>query len=524
MITSNIIAGKPSELGNKHLQAIDPSKQASLEGEFKSATPEEIDIACEEAFKAWQIYKGVPGVKKAAFLRKIADNLESVVESIVQRATAETALPEGRIRGELGRTCGQLRMFALLVEEGSWVDARITTAIPDRKPVPRVDIRNMRHALGPVAVFAASNFPLAFSTAGGDTASALAAGCPVIVKAHSSHLGTNAIVAEAIAQAVHSEGLPHGVFSSVQGSGRTVGIQLVKHPHVKAVGFTGSLQGGMALVKAAGERNEPIPVFAEMGSNNPIFILPGKIMHNGDQVAGMIAGSVNLGVGQFCTNPGLLIMLQDGHTDQFLRSLGRAFDQHPAAVMLNEGIHQSYTAHKNKCLTTESVQVIYNSNEDDDSWKGHPGVAKVKAASFIDKKHLQDEIFGPFTLAVICKDRDELMDVAKSLNGQLTASFIGLDEEFRNWAEVIDVMTSKVGRLIYNGVPTGVEVCASMQHGGPFPASTDQRFTSVGTGAILRFSRPVSYQNCPDDLLPDELKTSNPLGIWRLVDDKFSNS
>ncbi|MCQ0112195.1 aldehyde dehydrogenase (NADP(+)) [Zhouia amylolytica] len=517
MITDNLIAGNPSGIGAETIKAVDPAKRTQTSELFKCATEDELNTAVQEAYNAWLTYKNLSGSKKAQFLRTIADEIEALGDTLVQRVMIESGLPEGRVVGERGRTCGQLRLFAELLEEGSWVEARIDEAMPDRTPLPRVDIRKMLQSTGPVAVFAASNFPLAFSTAGGDTASALAAGSPVIVKAHSSHLGTNALVAEAITKAVKKCRLPGGVFSSVQGSGRTVGKKLVQHPLIKAVGFTGSYTGGMALVKAANERKEPIPVYAEMGSINPVFVLNQKIKTEGKAIAAQIAGSVNLGAGQFCTNPGLTIVEKGEGLKEFMEALTEEFAKLDAATMLNETIHSAYVNGKKECVDQAEVSLLFDAESNDDSWKGRPGIAQVSAKDFIKNNTLHQEVFGPFTLLVVCENKEELNEVTRALEGQLTGSILGTEDDLNNNPTLIENLSQRVGRLIFNGVPTGVEVCHAMHHGGPFPSTSNGMYTSVGTDAIKRFVRPLSFQNAPQSILPDALKDGNPLNIWRKV-------
>lgn len=516
MITENLIAGNKSAEGTEVLHAVNPALKTRLPETYPVATEAEIDAALKSAYEAWKSYKKISGKEKAAFLRTIAAEIEGLGDVLVQRAMAETGLPQGRIIGERGRTCNQLRLFAQLVEEGSWVNATINEAIPDRESIPRADIRKMSRALGPVAVFTASNFPLAFSTAGGDTASALAAGCPVIVKAHPSHLGTNALVAQAITQAAQKCHLPKGVFSSVQG-GIETGQQLVQHPLLKAVGFTGSFKGGKALFDLANRRPEPIPVYAEMGSSNPIFILPKKLNADPSTLAQTIAGSVNLGAGQFCTNPGILVLTQNEATSKFLQELNGAFSELSSATMLNEGIFNAYNQGKQNCTQAAGVSVLFESHNGEGGWNGNPALASVSGRDFLQNKKLQEEVFGPFTLAVICDDASQVLAVADNLQGQLTATLMGNPDELEQAGDLLEILSQKAGRVIVNGVPTGVEVCHAMHHGGPFPATSNGMFTSVGMDAIHRFVRPISFQNLPDSLLPSELKQANPLQIWRTV-------
>ena len=521
MITKNLIAGIPSAKGNGFLQSVNPTTQLTMPEVFPSATVAEVNTAVEEAHEAWKVYKKSSGKEKANFLRNIATEIENLGDTLVNRAVAESGLPEGRIVGERGRTCNQLRLFADLVEEGSWVEATIDKAIPDRQPLPRVDIRKISVAFGPVVVFGASNFPLAFSTAGGDTASALAAGCPVIVKAHPSHLGTNALVAEAITIAAEKCNLPKGVFSSLQG-GMETGQQLVEHPLVKAVGFTGSYGGGKALFDLANRRDEPIPVYAEMGSNNPIFILQNTLIADYSTLATTIASSVNLGAGQFCTNPGILVLQKSEACTSFLQTLESEFAKLQSATMLNEGIYNNYQKGRIACLGSDGVSSLFESKRKESDWKGEPAFASVSSTHFLQNKNLQEEVFGPFTLAVICDDAQYVMDVAASLQGQLTATIMATPEELENATDLIEILSQKAGRVIINNVPTGVEVCSAMHHGGPFPSTTSPHFTSVGTDAIKRFVRPVAFQNMPDTLLPSELKSGNPLNIWRTINGQIT--
>ena len=522
MNTNNRIGYAEGHAGTETLRSVDPQRQVDLAGEFVVATASETEAAVGKAHQAWKTYRKVPGSKRAEFLRAIAAEIEALGDTLVQRAMQESGLPKGRIEGERGRTCGQLRLFAQIAEEGSWVEAVIDEALPDRKPLPRVDIRNMLQALGPIVVFTASNFPLAFSTAGGDTASALAAGCPVIVKAHPAHLGTNALVSEAILRAARKLDMPDGVFSSLQDGGYTIGTQLVQHPLVKGVAFTGSQQGGLALHRAAMSREEPIPVFAEMGSVNPIFLLPERVSENPANLATQIAGSVNLGAGQFCTNPGLLVVQEDAQTPALIKGLQTAFGELSPSTMLHKGIHKNYVHKKTELLAEQGVQLEFAKSADDETvWQGLPAVGSTDATTFIQNPKLHEEVFGPFTLLVKCQNQAEMEQVAHQLEGQLTATLMGESAELGAYAPLIDTLEEKVGRLIYNGLPTGVEVGYAMQHGGPFPATTDPRFTSVGAGAIKRFARPIAIQNAPDALLPPELQAANPLGIMRKLNGEY---
>jgi len=483
---------------------------------YKDATLQEVDQALKEAQLAFLSYKNFSGKKKAAFLRAIADEIEALGAELVTMAMKETNLPEARIVGERGRTTHHCRMFADLVEEGSWLEARVDTALPNRVPAPKPDLRKMLVPLGPVVVFGAANFPLAYSTAGGDTASALAGGCPVIVKAHPAHTGTSELVAKAIFTAIEKTGMPKGVFQHLHGAGFEVGQALVKNPLTKAVGFTGSLAGGKALFDLANQRPEPIPVFAEMSSINPVILLPETLARDAAKTAATLAGSITLGVGQFCTNPGLILAIEGAGLDQFIKSLITEIEKAIPATMLHQGIADNYSKKLKNALAQKGVKVEASASAEGTSAQGRPTVASVSASDFLKNPALAEEVFGPFSLIVLCKDMKELNTVVNHAHGQLTASIIADESEILNHKNLINSLVEKAGRLVINGVPTGVEVVAAQNHGGPFPSTTDSRFTAVGTDAIKRFVRPLSFQNFPDALLPDELKESNPLTIWRL--------
>lgn len=476
----------------------------------------------QESHLAFLSYKNFSGKKKAEFLRAIADEIEVLGSELVQTAMRETNLPEARIINERGRTTGHCRMFADLVEEGSWVEARIDTAQPDRMPAPKPDIRKMLVPIGPVVVFGAANFPLAYSTAGGDTASALAAGCTVVVKAHPAHTETSALVASAIQKAMEKTGMPKGVFQHVYGVGFEVGQALVKHPLTKAVGFTGSFAGGKALFDLANQRPEPIPVFAEMSSINPVILLPETLSRDAGATASKLAASITLGVGQFCTNPGLIIAMEGDGLNRFLQSLSAEIQKVLPGTMLHQGIADNYHQKLNQALAQKGVMVEGQSKETGNNEQGRPLVASAPAEAFVKNPALAEEVFGPFSLIIRCKNIDELHAVVNRIRGQLTTTIIADEAELLKHRNLLNILTEKAGRLIMNGVPTGVEVCPSMMHGGPFPATTDSRFTAVGTDAIKRFARPVAYQHFADALLPDELKEANPLGIWRLVNGKWN--
>jgi len=474
-----------------------------------------------EAAEAFEVYKHVSGKQKAEFLRNIGEEIINIGDELIQTVTQETHLPEARVVGERGRTVGQLNKFADLVEEGSWKEAVIDIGDSGREPLPKPDLRKMLIPMGPVVVFGAGNFPLAFSVAGGDTASALAAGNPVVVKGHPAHPKTSELVASAIHKAVKRSELPSGVFALVQDDGIESGKLLVQHPNSKAVGFTGSANGGLALVKLASERDEPIPVFAEMGSINPVVILENALKNNYSAIASKLVTSVNMGAGQFCTNPGLLITTKTEGFNEFVNALSTNINEATGAQMFSPGVLRNYLVNADQVMSNETVTTIAKA-EAVDTGIVRPAIATVSATDFMKNPHLHEEVFGPFSLLVVCEDVKEVRRVVACLKGQLTATLQAEDEELVKNQALIDLLLERCGRLLLNGVPTGVEVGAAMQHGGPFPASSDSRFTSVGIDAIKRFVRPVCYQDFPDQLLPKELQNSNPLSIWRLVDNGWT--
>jgi len=480
----------------------------------------DIDKIVRQSREAFSQYRSRSGAAKATFLEAIASEIEALGDLLIRKAMEETNLPEPRLVGERARTCNQLRQFAAMAKEGSWVEARIDTALPDRQPLPKPDLRKMMVPLGPVVVFGASNFPFAYSTAGVDTASALAAGCTVILKAHPAHPATSDLVAGAIAKAITKCGEHPHVFQHVHAPSFEAGKLLVQHPLTKAVGFTGSFSGGKALYDYATARPEPIPVFAEMGSINPVFILPGALKTRGEKVAEMYAGSITLSAGQFCTNPGILLSIQGPYLDSFTQQLGEKIRAIAPATMLHPGIAGNFSKNRERALREKGVTMIAESSTPAKVNQGTPTVASVKAADFLKNPTLAEEVFGPYSLLVVSESREELFKAIEAIPGQLTATIIGEEDELKEYAEFIQHVSDRVGRVIINGVPTGVEVCPSMHHGGPFPATTDSRFTSVGIDAARRWVRPLSFQNFPHDLLPAELQNQNPLGIWRL----FNNS
>ena len=489
---------------------------------FEEASSALVERAVDAAAGAYDAYRRLPAETRAAFLDAIASAIEASDE-LVDVAQVETALPAQRLTGERARTANQLRMFAGLVREGSWVDARIDRALPDRTPQPRPDIRRMLVPIGPVAVFGASNFPLAFSVAGGDTASALAAGCPVVVKAHPAHPATSEVAARAVMAAADASGLPHGVFSLLQSTRNDIARALVQHPHLKAVGFTGSLRAGRALFDVAAGRPDPIPVYAEMGSVNPVFILPGAIAERAALIAAGLKDSVTLGVGQFCTNPGLTLGIGDAGFDDLVGQLDALIRRAPPGTMLTPAICRAYQSGAQRLSDIEGVSTTRSSTAAHES-KGVPALFVTTAEVFLRHHEVGDELFGPSTVVIRCGSRGELYQLAGQLDGQLTATIHGTPADLEDYAPLVSILENKAGRLIVNGFPTGVEVCHSMQHGGPYPATTDARSTSVGTAAINRFARPIAYQNVPPSLLPAELQDDNPRGIWRLVDGQLTKA
>ncbi len=521
---TSLIAGARGRAGGRRFRALNPSTGQSLEPEFHEALDAEVAQAMEAAGAAFGEFRNRASLERARFLENIAENIEALGDTLIERAHAETALPVARLIGERGRTCGQLRLFAGTVREGSWVDARIDTALPDRQPLPRPDIRRVLKGMGPVVVFGSSNFPLAFSTAGGDTASALAAGCPVVVKAHRAHPGTAALVGGAIARAAADCGLPAGVFSMLHGGGATIGMALVRHPAAAAVGFTGSRAAGRALFDAAAARERPIPVFAEMSSLNPVFLLPEAIATRGAAIAQGLLGSFTLGVGQFCTKPGLIFALRGAVTEQFLADLAKQVEAAPVGTMLTPDIRAAFEAEREHVMSVAGVIRVAQAAAAADAGRtqASPSIAMTDARRFLAAPELATEAFGPFALVILADSLDEMVACAQALDGQLTATLFTTEGDLAQASALLEAAERCAGRLIINSFPTGVEVSPAMNHGGPYPATTDARHTSVGTAAMLRFARPHCYQGCPDALLPMELRNANPLGIQRLVDGRLT--
>ena len=525
MITGkNYIGNNLSAKGIKTYTTFNPQLNKENEFNFVEATTEEIDQAVHLATNAYDQFSGLSGKRKAEFLNAIADEILALDALLITTYCSESGLPEGRAKGERGRTIGQLRSFAEMVKEGSWVEASLDTAIPDRTPIPKADLRKMLIPLGPVVVFGASNFPLAYSTAGGDTAAAFAAGCPVIVKSHPMHAGTGELVASAIIKAAVKTKMPNGVFSNLNSSGHEVGVALVKHAGVKAVGFTGSINGGRALFDLASQREEPIPVFAEMGSINPVVILPKAVEKRGESLANTYASSITLGSGQFCTNPGLLLGIKGEALTVFIKHLSDAIVKIEPSCMLHPNIIGAYESNKQKAVSQSGLQVMADYDLDIKSNYARQTITTVEGKTFLENPTLHQEVFGPYSIVVQCENKDQLERIITHLEGQLTGTIIAEESELNEHKEIVRALQGRVGRLIYNGVPTGVEVCPSMHHGGPYPASTDSRFTAVGIHSVKRWVRPISYQDWPDSQLPDALKNSNPLGISRLVNGKMTSS
>ncbi len=483
--------------------------------------PEAIDGILRQSWQAFLEYRKFSLQQRAQFMRTIATRLTEAAPDLLKMSMEETHLPEARLRSELTRTVFQLNSYADFCEKGSWLDARIDTADTSRNP-SRPDLRKTLTPLGPVIIFGASNFPFAYSTAGGDTACAFAAGCPVIVKAHPAHAQTSELVAACILAAAKACKMPEGIFAHVQGASFETGKALVTHPLTKAVGFTGSFNGGKALFDWANQRPEPIPVFAEMGSVNPVFLFPEKLSTAAHDIASMYADSITQSVGQFCTNPGLIIGIEGKDLQQFIQALGENIRKIPPGTMLHPGIAKAYQEKRAAALIQEGVSKIAESDTAAGNNQGVPTIASVTGAHFFGNPLLHQEVFGPYSLVVRCRDIREMTEVALHLEGQLTTSLIATEQDILQHTPLVEAIKNIGGRFIMNGVPTGVTVALSMQHGGPFPATTDPRFTSVGADGIKRFARPIVYQNWPDALLPEELKNANPLGIWRTVNNELT--
>ncbi|ELX12692.1 NADP-dependent fatty aldehyde dehydrogenase AldH [Janthinobacterium sp. HH01] len=514
-IAGEMVIGRSAVLGKEGtMKAIDPSRNVEIEPAFGLASAADLQRACELADQAFDIYRATGLEARAKFLETIADRIMDIGPALIERAMQESGLPQARLEGERGRTCNQLRLFAKVVRDGRFQSATLDSALPERTP-PRSDLRLRKIGLGPVAVFGASNFPLAFSVAGGDTASALAAGCPVVVKAHSAHLGTSELVGKAVAKAAEECGMPEGVFSMLIGSGQTIGQNLVSHPAIKAVGFTGSRSGGLALMRTAAARKEPIPVYAEMSSINPVFLLPGAL--DNAKLPQAFADSLTLGSGQFCTNPGLLVGLKSDKLQAFVAAVAGTLGAKGATTMLTPGIHKAYVTGVSGLAAVDGVQQVAAGQGADAPCAAQAFLYQVDAKSFLTNTALEGEIFGPTSLLVVCDDEAQMLAVAEHVEGQLTAAVHATADDRQLAARLMPTLERKVGRILFNGFGTGVEVSHAMVHGGPFPSTSDSRTTSVGASAIDRFLRPVCYQDVPSYLLPESLADANPQNLPRIV-------
>jgi NADP-dependent aldehyde dehydrogenase len=513
----NLIGAQAQRGTQAAFRAVEAATGQALEPEFPGASLQDLDRACALAEAAFDTYRETDPETRAAFLETIAANILDIGDDLVTRCMQETGLPRPRIEGERGRTVGQLRLFAGVLREGSAFEIRIDPALPDRKPLPRPDLRLRKVALGPVAVFGASNFPLAFSVAGGDTASALAAGCPVIVKAHPAHPGTSELVGRAIQKAVAASGLPEGVFALLFDAGQSIGQGLVADPRIAAVGFTGSRRGGTALMEIAAKRPRPIPVYAEMSSINPVLLFPGALAARGEAIGRAFAASLTLGAGQFCTNPGLILAVPGPGLDAFLASATAALRETPAATMLTPGIHKAYCDGVARLAGHAAVTRLAEGPEGT-AIQGRAALFATDSSAFLAEPELQEEMFGAAALVVRCPDLAAMRKVLEHLEGQLTASLHITPEDHAAVRDLLPLLERRVGRILVDGFGTGVEVAHAMVHGGPYPATSDGRTTSVGSLAIDRFLRPVSYQDLPDALLPAALKQANPLGLPRRID------
>lgn len=515
-----IIGNQYSAKGGVKFSAFNPGNGSQLEPEFPEATSEEIDTAFLKADTAFEAFQEVARNRRSEFLQTIGEEIVSVGDELIHRAMAETGLPEARIIGERSRTVNQLNMFAEIVKTGDFLEISIDTALPGRAPIPRPDIRMINIPIGPVAVFGASNFPLAFSVAGGDTASALAAGCPVIVKAHPAHPGTSELVGRAIKLAAEKTGMPDGVFSMLQGKSIAVGEAMVKHPLTKAVAFTGSFHGGMALFNLANSREEPIPCFAEMGSINPVFLLPERLKDQAENIAQQYVDSLTLGVGQFCTNPGIVFGIKSNELDVFIAYASEKIHANQGGIMLHAGIKSNYEKSVVSVNAQENVESIAKGTGDGETI-GTAHLLKTDGASFNHNPKMQEEMFGPASIIVVCEDEEALNKAARALRGNLTATLQASESELGNYSTLIRILERKVGRILVNGFPTGVEVCHSMVHGGPYPATTDSRFSSVGAISIKRFLRSVCYQNFPESLLREEMQMNTEVNIRQKIDGRY---
>lgn len=512
------LAGSPDDRG---ISAVNPASGEPIAPQYPLAGQDEVERACQLAEDAFLTYRRLPLVERAAFLEAIADNIEALGDTLTERAMAETGLPKARLEGERGRTCGQLRLFAEVLRSGDYLGIRIEDALPDRAPMPRPSLAQQQIPMGPVTVFGASNFPLAFSVAGGDTAAALAAGCPVIVKAHSAHPGTSELVGRAVQQAAKSLNMPEGVFSLLYGSGNELGQALVKDPRIQAVGFTGSRNGGTALLRTAQARPQPIPVYAEMSSINPVLLLPQHLEANAEALGDAFVASLTMGAGQFCTNPGLVLALSGTALERFVEQAGTVVRDASSQLMLTPGIHAAYQQGVARLKEQTNVTLVAQGKGNDElACPCQPHLFRTTADAFIGNAELHDEVFGSCALVVECESVAQMQQVLTALEGQLTATVHLEEADYELANKLLPLLERRAGRILFNGWPTGVEVCHSMVHGGPWPSTSDSRTTSVGSAAIQRFLRPVCYQALPEQLAPDSLKANNPLDLPRQVNGK----
>ena len=502
----HFIAGRRTASATDTFQAINPTNGETLDVQFAEASETEIDEALVAADQAYDALQTASSETIASLLEAIADGLESAGDVLLDRAHAETALPLARLTGERGRTCNQTRIFADMARKDLWRQPRIDQGDSERVP-PKPDVRTMLFGVGPVVVFGASNFPLAISVAGTDTISALAARCPVVVKAHPAHPGTCEIIASVITAAVEKSGLPSGTFSMLHGKTNRTGVQLVQHDKVSAVAFTGSLQGGRALFDAVNQRKNPVPFYGEMGSLNPVFLLPGALEQRADEIAAGYIQSVNLGVGQFCTNPGAVLGVEGERLDKFLSAVKVAAEEIAPATMLHPGIHKAFEDGQKRVAGVDGVKRVGSSGQSPVA-DAHQAACNIYQSdvSQIGRTEVSEEVFGPSSIVFKCQSTDQMVEYANSLDGHLTATIHGTDEDLKNNAALVRILQRKVGRIVFNGFPTGIEVCNAMHHGGPYPATTHSYFTSIGHHSIYRFTKPVCFQGFPESCLPDQLK------------------
>ncbi len=520
----HLINGDATAADGDTFTATNPNDSTTLPTKFHEATAAEVDHGVRAAAAAFPHYRRKSGKDIGAFLDTVVAELEGLGDALLSLAHDETGLPAARLQSERGRMLNQVRIFAALARDGAFVGARIDRPDAKRQPLPKPDVRAMNIGVGPVVVFGASNFPFAISVAGTDTVSALAAGCPVVVKAHPAHPGTSEMVGRALAAAVAKAGMPSGVFCLLQGAGHEVGLALVRHPETKAVAFTGSLRGGRALFDAAATRPDPVPVYAEMGSVNPVLVLPGAVAERGDKIAAAYVQSMTMGVGQFCTSPGLVLGFDGEGLDRFLTAAGIAARAVAPATMLHPGIHRSFTAGVARIENTGGVTVVGRSEAAVNATRTEAScVLFATTADVLDSHpYLAEEVFGPTSTTVRCRDKADLDRIVRGLAGHLVASVHATPADLAEFGDVLALLETKVGRIVWNGFGTGIEVCAAMNHSGPYPATTDAHFTSIGHASVHRFVRPICYQNFPEDALPEALRDRNSLGLHRLIDGKLT--